>query len=153
MSELNEWLAIVALFVVLPVLTWPETLRALARLAARVNDWAAAHTAPTQERDDDEEELWLTYRTRKLCADLARVEHLVATDSAMSATRQLGNRLAYAQLIDNLNHTPGVCEPHSLAHYGATTVEPGLIRLSGARHTQQPATVEVLEIGRRTRRR
>ncbi len=60
MPELNEWLAIVALFVVLPVLTWPETLGALARLAARVNDWAAAHTAPTQERDDDEEELWLT---------------------------------------------------------------------------------------------
>ena len=63
MPELNEWLAIVALFVVLPVLTWPETLGALARLAGRVNDWTAAHTAPTQERDDDEEDLWLTYRS------------------------------------------------------------------------------------------
>jgi hypothetical protein len=48
----------------------------------------------------------LLHRRQKLGADLRRVEHLVATD--MSATRQLGNRLAYEQLLDELRRTPDV---------------------------------------------
>jgi hypothetical protein len=53
----------------------------------------------------------LLHRRQKLGADLRRVEHLVATD--MSATRQLGNRLAYEQLLDELRRTPDVFQAAS----------------------------------------
>lgn len=147
MPEVSEWLVIVALFALFPVLTWPETVRALARLATRLNDWATARAAATEVRDVDEEELWLVHRRRQLCVDLARLEHLLATDSWMSATRQLGNRLAYAQLLADLRHTPDVFEPHSFDPWDATTVDSGPVRRSGTSYPQQPSTVEVLEIG------
>jgi hypothetical protein len=154
MPEVSDWLAIVALFVLLPVLTWPEAVRALGRLGTRVNDWATAHAAATEVRDTDEEELWLVHRRRQLYADLARLEHLIATDTWMSATRQRGNRLAYAQLLDDLRRTPDVFEPHSFDPWDATTSDSGRFRFTGMGQAQQPSTVEVLEIGwgRRHRR-
>ena len=153
MPDVSDWLAIVALFVLLPVLTWPEAVRALGRLATRVNDWATAHAAATEVRDRDEEELWLVHRRRQLYADLARIEHLIATDTWMSATRQRGNRLAYAQLLDDLRRTPDVFEPHSFDPWDATTADSGRFRFSGTGQTQQPSTVEVLEIGWRRHHR
>jgi hypothetical protein len=153
MPEVSEWLAIVALFVLLPVLTWPEAVRALARLGTCVNDWATARAAGTEVRDSDEEELWLVHRRRQLYADLARIEHLIATDTWMSATRQRGNRLAYAQLLDDLRRTPDVFEPHSFDPWDATTGDSGPFRFSGIGPTQQPSTVEVLEIGWRRHHR
>jgi hypothetical protein len=153
MPEVSEWLAIVALFVMLPLLTWPEAIRVLGRLATPFNAWATAHEAATKKRDVDEEELWLVHRRRELGADLARLEHLIATDTWMSATRQRGNRLAYAQLIDELHRMPDVFEPHSRDLYDVTTVESRPSRLSGTGYVQQPPTVEVLEIGWRRPRR
>jgi hypothetical protein len=152
MPEVSEWLAIVALFILLPVLTWPEAVRVLGRLGTRVNDWATAHAAATQVRDTDEEELWLVHRRRQLCVDLARIEHLIATDTWMSATRQRGNRLAYAQLLDDLRRIPDVFEPHSFDPWDATTSDAGSVGLAGIGRTQQPSTVEVLEIGWRRHR-
>ena len=153
MPEVSEWLAIVALFVLLPVLTWPEAVRALGRIGTRVNDWATARAAATEVRDKDEEELWLWHRRRQLCADLARIEHLIATDTWMSATRQRGNRLAYAQLLDDLRRTPDVLEPHSFNPWDAATGDSRSIRLAGTGYTQQPSTVEVIEIGWQRRHR
>ena len=49
--------------------------------------------------DREAVELSQVLRRQRLCADLRRVEHLIATDTWMSATRQLGNRLAYEQLF------------------------------------------------------
>jgi hypothetical protein len=148
MPEVSEWLAIVALFVLLPVLTWPEAVRALGRLATRVNNWGNARAAAREVHDVDEEQLWLVHRRRQLCVDLARLEHLIATDTWMSATRQRGNRLAYAQLLDDLRRTPDVFEPHSFDPWDATTTgDSRFVRLGGTGYTQQPSTVEVLEIG------
>ena len=67
----------------------------------------------SRPRDVDQEadELWRTARRQQLCADLRRVKHLIATDTWMSATRQLGNRLAYEQLLDDLKQTPDVLLP------------------------------------------
>lgn len=45
-------------------------------------------------------------RRERLVADLARVQRLLATDIGMSATRQLGNRLAHDQLLRELRETP-----------------------------------------------
>ena len=153
MLDVSQWLAIVTLFVLLPVLTWPETVRVLSRLANRLNDWATTHAAATEEKDEDEVQLWLVHRRRQLGADLARIEHLIATDTWMSATRQRGNRLAYAQLLDDLRRTPDVFEPHSFDPWDATTADSGRFRFSGTGQTQQPSTVEVLEIGWRRHHR
>ena len=67
----------------------------------------------SRPRDVDQEadELWRAARRQQLCADLRRVKHLIATDTWMSATRQLGNRLAYEQLLDDLKQTPDVLLP------------------------------------------
>lgn len=153
MRDVSHWVALVALFVALLVLGRSETLRALARLASRINDWAAARAAATEEPDGDEELLWLVHRRRQLCVDLARVEHLVATDSWMSATRQRGNRLAYTQLLEDLRRIPDVFDPHSFDPWDATTVDSGSLRLPGPVYSQQQSTVEVLEIGWRRPRR
>ena len=153
MPDVSQWLAIVTLFVLLPVLTWPETLRVLGRLAKRFNDWAAAHAAATEGEDEDEVQLWLVHRRRQLGADLARIEHLLATDSWMSATRQRGNRLAYGQLVEELRRIPEVFEPHSLSLWDPSAVASGPSRFSGTAYPQQQSTVEVLEIGWRRPRR
>jgi hypothetical protein len=101
--------------------------------------------------DQEAEELSRAARRERLCADLRRVEHLIATDTWMSATRQLGNRLAYEQLLDDLKHTPDVLP-----------AIPGMNEINSwtpATATAEPATpdtgygtrnapkIEILEIG------
>jgi hypothetical protein len=130
--------------------------RVLARLARRSYDWAMVRYERTEERDPDEIELWLVEKRRKLCADLRRVEHLLASDAWMSATRQLGNRLAYRQLVDDLRHTPEVFPapaPFPTFDSGDASAEPleptGYLSAGLAARSSQ---VEVLEIGWRRRR-
>ena len=71
--------------------------------------WADRHARPEPDVDDDpiaSRELRETLRIEQLYADLDRLRHLVATDTYMSATRQLGNRLAYEQLRQELARQP-----------------------------------------------
>ncbi len=101
--------------------------------------------------DQDAAELSRVARRQRLCADLRRVEHLIATDTWMSATRQLGNRLAYEQLLDDLRHTPdvlpaipGMSEINSWTAY-ASTLEPATPDTGyGSRNAPK---IEILEIG------
>jgi hypothetical protein len=130
--------------------------RVLARLARRSYDWAMVRYERTEERDPDEIELWLVEKRRKLCADLRRVEHLLASDAWMSATRQLGNRLAYRQLVDDLRHTPEVFPapaPFPTFDSGDVSAEPlGPAGYLSAGLAARSSQVEVLEIGWRRRR-
>ena len=76
-------------------------------------------------------------RRQQLDGHLDRVGRLLATDMAMSRDRQVGNRLAYAWLLDELKRTPDVfpaMAPSRPVH---------LI----TRDAQRGSTVEVLEIG------
>ena len=101
--------------------------------------------------DREAEELSRVLRRQQLCADLRRVEHLIATDTWMSATRQLGNRLAYEQLLDDLRHTPdvlpaisGMSEINSWTA-SASTVQPAIgVTGYGSRSASK---IEILEIG------
>jgi hypothetical protein len=130
--------------------------RLLRRLARRSYDWATARYERTEELDPDETELWLAEKRRKLCSDLRRVEHLLATDSWMSATRQLGNRLAYRQLVDDLRHTPEVFPaPAPIPSFDSRDVSAKPLRSAGylsAGFAVRSPQVEVLEIGWRRRR-
>lgn len=53
-------------------------------------------------------ELWLMARRQQLTEDLRRIERLLLHDELMSATRQLGNRLARDQLVASLARIPDV---------------------------------------------
>ena len=154
MTELSESLVVLVLFVALVLITRPVGRRALGRLGRGVRGWATSHFERAEERDSDEDQLWLMERRRKLCADLQRVEHLLATDAWMSATRQRGNRIAYLRLVDDLRHTPDV-PPTILGTFGSwdeSTIEPSSRWLTNDGISQRPRTVEVLEIGRPRRR-
>jgi hypothetical protein len=151
MLHLDEYLIAFALFVVLPLLTRPGSWRVLGRLATRVDDWAIARGKRTDDPDRDDEDLWLMYKRDKLSADLRRVERLLATDTWMSATRQLGNRLAYDQLIDELRRIPDVFpisfQPQALDSWDESQVE-RLWRAPAVNgYSAQSPTVEVLDIG------
>ena len=62
----------------------------------------------TPEWEIEHAELWLMARRRQLTEDLRRIERLLVTDEAMSATRQLGNRLAHQQLLASLARIPDI---------------------------------------------
>jgi hypothetical protein len=158
MPGLETLWGMLALFVVLVLLRIPTTRRVLVRLAGRVGEWLISNWKRAEESDSDEDELWLIERRRRLCADLRRVEHLLATDTWMSATRQRGNRIAYNRLVDDLRHTPDVFSTsfqlQVVDPWDDPTIDPRWRGLANDGHSQQVRTVEVLEIGwgrRRTR--
>lgn len=62
----------------------------------------------TPEWELEHAELWLMARRKRLTEDLRRVERLLLHDETMSATRQLGNRLARDQLAATLARIPDV---------------------------------------------
>src|SRR4029453_4899660 len=103
MPQLDGTLVVVAVFIFLLLLSKAMPRRVVVRIARRIGDWAAAHRQQTEGWDDPEEQqLWLIERRRKLYADLRRIEHLLATDEWMSATRQRANPMAYDSLGEQL---------------------------------------------------
>jgi hypothetical protein len=101
--------------------------------------------------DQEAVELFQVLRRQRLFADLRRIEHLIATDTWMSATRQLGNRLAYEQLLDDLKHTPdvlpaipGMSEINNWTASASTDQPTFPVTGYGPRSTSK---VEILEIG------
>ena len=156
MAQLDGSFVVLAVFMFLLLLTKSMPRRGVVRLARRVGEWAAAHWQQTDEWDPEEQQLWQLERRRKLCADLRRVEHLLATDEWMSATRQRGNRIAYDRLVDDLRHTPDVFptifQTQTFGRWEEPATYPRLTGLLDNGSATQRRTVEVLEIGRPRRR-
>ena len=92
--QLAYWLFSIALIIVPFVL-----YEALARQEpdgrfGRWSAWAAARAEADPEESDDDHlaaDLVVVLRRERLVRDLQRVQHLVATDTWMSATRQIGS--------------------------------------------------------------
>lgn len=80
---------------------WVRPLAVKALRPAGVRLLAALNPPP--EVDEAAEELSRVLRRERLHADLARLERILATDMSMSATRQIGNRLAHAWLVRELD--------------------------------------------------
>jgi len=146
-----SWFVLIGLFVMLLMLTKPRVWRAAVWLGGRVGEWATTHWKRAEEADRKEEELWQMERRRKLCDDLRRVEHLVATDSYMSATRQRANRIAYHRLVYDLRHTPEVFPTQTFGTWYESDIDPRSTTLINKGFSKQQPTVEVLEIGWRRR--
>ena len=147
----GSWVVYGLVVLLLILLHIPVTQRLLVSLARRGSDWTKTHHARAEERDPDEDAMLLMEQRRRLCADLRRVEHLLATDTWMSATRQRGNRLAYNQLVDDLRRMPvavsTIFQPQTFDPWDEPAVEPSYWRLRNDGFRPQPPTVEVLEIG------
>jgi hypothetical protein len=147
MDQLGDWFGLFALILALPLLAKPFVRKQLSRLGGVVLDRLSR--PPDLDREADE--LSRVLRRQRLCADLRRVEHLIATDMWMSATRQLGNRLAYVQLLDDLKHTPDVLPAISGISTvdswtaSSSTVQPAIPNAGyGSRNAPK---IEILEIG------
>jgi len=163
-SQLSGW--------VLLILSVAAAMGIRARLSrspdaepSRLAAWAVEWLAGDEEVDDIAAEVARIRRRERLRSDVERLQRLIATDTWMSATRQLGNRMAYAQLIREVEEADDLWAPSptsgqfgnlvvggssgragSLPWAGTSApvpdlVAPGTFRSAG--------TVEVLELGRR----
>lgn len=105
LEQLSSWLVVALVFAVAIFVAVYRPRQPVADRFERLTAWAAEHGRPDPDFEDDPievAEMRETLRAEKLYADLDRLQHLVATDTYMSATRQLGNRLAYEQLRKEL---------------------------------------------------
>lgn len=141
-------LVVIAVLVVLGAVFTHERPRVW--LWQHVAAFAERHGRPehTAEWEREHTELWLMARRRQLLADLRRIESLLLHDDTMSATRQLGNRLARDQLRASLARIPDLL-PARDRYAAYETVAPT------AYDTPAPSpalagrarTVEVLDVG------
>jgi hypothetical protein len=94
-------------------------------------------------------------RRDRLVADVQRLQRIVATDMGMSATRQLGNRLAYNQLLQELRDLadlPAAVPAVAVAGPDRWWVPPSAVPARGVTPSgdwRPLGKVETLEIGRR----
>jgi hypothetical protein len=147
--SLLSWLLVIGVFVGFPLVSIRAVRDHLGPLILRLGSWASAQLSPVTELDEEADDLSKVLRRQRLCSDIQRLQRILATDVSMSATRQIANRLAYAQLVRELEDVPDV--------YG-TMPSHAVTRLRPSNHPQrtgrppQPPTVEILEIGWRRRR-
>ena len=151
MSDLSNghaWMIVLSLPVVVWLFNQSWVRRPLWTAAAPMITRLAARLTRVEEPDPEILELWNAVRRQRLEGDLDRISRLVATDTWMSATRQLGNRLAYAQLVAELAQIPVsdvVLSPWAApAGVRMTLLVDDAPLLPGS-------SVEIMEIGRRPR--
>ena len=126
--------------------------RALRRLGERVLDELSRPPEFDQLADD----LAKALRRERLRADVRRLERILATDESMSACRQLGNRMAYDQLLRELDEsTRDISRLFAGAEFADSwvdtlnVVEPAIVTRDFVRsqYAQRTPQVEILEIG------
>ena len=137
-------LVIIAILFVIAVLMTRDRPRAW--LLARGSDFAERHARPehTPEWELAHAELWLMARRRQLNEDLRRIDQLLLHDAAMSATRQLGNRLAREQLLVLLARIPDVLPGRD--RYSAYEPMPYESSAPSPALASRAASVEVLDV-------
>lgn len=103
------WVFVVALVAGLYLVTRPEVLARL-RSSRRLRQLGASALdalRPVEEHDQQAADLYRAVRRERLRADLHRLQRLLVTDETMSATRQLGNRLAHDWVLRELRELGG----------------------------------------------
>jgi len=107
LSQLVDWLLVTALFITLSLLAAPESVagRWLIKRLTPVGVWVVSQIRPEPAFDQAADEWFKLLRREQLRVDLRRLSLLIASDMHMSATRQLGNRLAYESVRHDLQAT------------------------------------------------
>jgi hypothetical protein len=100
------WFTFFGLVLLARLLTTRLALRLLGPYFRRLADWGWEQLNRPEELDPEVEELMIIRRRQQLEGHIDRLRRILATDSTMSATRQSGNRLAYAWLLRELERTP-----------------------------------------------
>lgn len=144
-NDIDQIVGIGTFCAVLVLLRVPAVQRALVLRARRLGQWLVEQLEPTETIDPAVEELRRVMRHEWLQAQRGRLQRLLLVDESMSATRQFGNRLAYAWVLAELERARP--DPDQLPHESmARPVEP--IDVFGGRSYERPTpVVEVLDVG------
>ena len=105
-GQIIAWFAFFGLVLVARLLLTRPAQRVLGPYLRRLADWGLEHLNRPEELDPEVEELMIVRRRQQLEGHIDRLRRILATDGTMSATRQAGNRLAYAWLQRELERTP-----------------------------------------------
>ena len=147
------WLIGLGAFVVFLILLRFAVVRGmLGRRLKPVGERLAEWVNPPPPFDPVADDLAKALRRERLQADVRRLQHLLATDEWMSATRQMGNRLAYDWLVRELDRSTRSISPLFVSDdtYGNWDVpeagEPITPRVR-SQPAQRSPQVEILEIG------
>ena len=145
---LGGWLVVIGLFISLPLLSKPSVRNFLRPPMIRLGSWTLARLRPVSDPDQEADDLSNVVRRQQLCANVQRLQRILATDEYMSATRQIANRLAYRQLLHELKEIPDVWGPMP----ALTTATRWSSSILYPRSERSEPTVEILEIGWRPHR-
>jgi hypothetical protein len=140
MAEVDQivaWFAFFGLVLLARLLVTRPALRILGPRVRRLADRAIEHLNRPEEVDPEVEELRMIRRRQQLEVHVERLRRIVATDMAMSATRQAGNRLAYAWLQRELENTP-LLLPTMVPTRSVSLVD---------YDSRRQSSVEILEVG------
>lgn len=146
--QLGYWLSVTGLLLSLRI---PFVRRVLGKRLSQLGSWAVDRARPAPEFDPLATELYQVLRREKLRSDVRRLQRIVATDMSMSATRQLGNRLAYQWLLRELERTRDLSQPTAsdgaVNSWRASALSAQTTDLVDSHYSQRPPKVEILEIG------
>lgn len=104
-SELTSWLVVVVVLLAIPLVSTRRLAsgRFASERMSALGAWAVERLTPAPEVDQLADDLYRVIRRERLRSDILRLRRILATDMDMSATRQLGNRIAYEWLLRELN--------------------------------------------------
>lgn len=142
-AQFSAWLVVALFFVGVGFLLSHNADRhqAIADRWEIFSRWMLAHGKRELDEEDEfaHQELREVLREERLLANLERVRHLVATDTYMSATRQIGNRIAYEQLL--VESHAFAARPRLVPPYRSWAIES--VDLSTTRRTSGPETLDI----------
>ena len=144
------WLLVIGLFLGLALLSKRSVRNFLGPPMIRLGSWMLVQLRPPGDPDEEADDLLKVVRRQQLCADVQRLQRVLATDVSMSATRQIANRLAYRQLLRDLEDTPDV-DGAMPGHVTTTRWNPSALS-PRMEHSERAPTVEILQIGWRRHR-
>ena len=104
LHQVGYWLFCSSLFFAPLLVRAPFVRRFLQNSLGRLD---GPEDQPSGDEFDHFPERWSAIvRRDRLLADVQRLQRILAGDAGMSAVRQIGNRLAYEQLLGELRETP-----------------------------------------------
>jgi hypothetical protein len=104
--QLGYWLFCLSLFFAPLLVRAPFVRRLLGDSLGRLTEPEEDPIAGADEFEHFPDRWSALMRRERLLADVQRLQRIVATDMTMSAVRQIGNRIAYNQLLLELRDTP-----------------------------------------------